>query len=144
MAVTYALMILTVLPLARYMSKITVVSTTYMAPIIISFTLVGAFVPRAYVFDMYLALAFGVIGYVARKTGYHVAAILIGVILGPLLENYFLRALRISQGDIMVLFSSNLGNIMWVLLIISLFVPMYLDRRRKRLSKQAPAITTDC
>jgi putative tricarboxylic transport membrane protein len=144
MAVTYALMILTVLPLARYMSKITVVSTTYMAPIIISFTLVGAFVPRAYVFDMYLALAFGVIGYVARKTGYHVAAILIGVILGPLLENYFLRALRISQGDIMVIFSSNLGNIMWVLLIISLFVPMYLDRRRKRLSKQAIPTTTDC
>ena len=108
------------------------VSTVYMAPIIISFTLVGSFVPRAYVFDMYLALAFGVIGYVARKTGYHVAAILIGVILGPLLENYFLRALRISQGDIMVIFSSTLGNIMWVMLIVSLFVPLILDQRNKQ------------
>ena len=132
MAVTYAIMILTILPLARYMSRITVVSTVYMAPIIISFTLVGSFVPRAYVFDMYLALAFGVIGYVARKTGYHVAAILIGVILGPLLENYFLRALRISQGDIMVIFSSTLGNIMWVMLIVSLFVPLILDQRNKQ------------
>ena len=131
MAATYAIMILTVLPLARYMSRITVVSTTYMAPIIISFTLVGAFVPRAYIFDMYLALVFGIIGYVARKTGYHVAAILIGVILGPLLENYFLRALRISQGDVMVIFSSTLGNVMWIMLIISLFVPMFLDWRRK-------------
>ena len=144
MAVTYAIMILTVLPLARYMSKITVVSTTYMAPIIISFTLVGAFVPRAYVFDMYLALAFGVIGYVARKTGYHVAAILIGVILGPLLENYFLRALRISEGDVLVIFSSGIGNILWILLIISLFVPMYLDKRRQRQREQALPTTTDC
>ena len=93
--------------------------------------------PRAYVFDMYLALAFGIIGYVARKTGYHVAAILIGVILGPLLENYFLRALRISQGDVMVIFSSTLGNVMWVMLIISLFVPMYLDWRRKSQTKKA-------
>ena len=41
------------------------------------FTLVGSFVPRAYVFDIYVAIAFGIIGYIARKTGYHVAAILI-------------------------------------------------------------------
>ena len=132
MAVTYGLMIFTILPLARYMSRITVVSTVYMAPIIISFTLVGAFVPRAYLFDMYLALVFGLIGYVARKTGYHVAAILIGVILGPLLEQYFLRALRIAEGDIMVVFSSTIGNVLWVLLVISLFVPAVVEWRRKR------------
>ncbi|MHA1108365.1 MAG: tripartite tricarboxylate transporter permease, partial [Alphaproteobacteria bacterium] len=132
MAVTYVILILFIMPLARYMSKVTVVPTTYMAPIIISFTLVGAFVPREYMFDMYLALAFGVIGYVARKTGYHVAAILIGVILGPLLENYFLRALKMSQGDIMVLFSSDLANVLWVALFLSIAVPYYMEYRRKR------------
>ena len=132
MAVTYAMMILLILPLARYMSKIAVVSTVYMAPIIISFTLVGSFVPRGYEFDMYLALVFGVIGYVARKTGYHVAAILIGVILGPLLEQYFQRALRIAEGDLMVIFSSTLGNVMWVFMLISLGVPFVLDWWRKR------------
>ena len=137
MAVTYALMIFTVMPLARYMSRITVISTTYMAPLIISFTLVGAFVPRAALFDMALALAFGVIGYVARKTGYHVAAILIGVILGPLLETYFLRALRISEGDIWVIFSSTLGNVLWVFLVISLIIPYVMDRRQKRRLAQA-------
>ena len=81
---------------------------------------------------MYLALAFGVLGYIARKTGYHVAAILIGVILGPLLEQYFLRALRIAQGDIMVLFSSLIGNVLWVLLIISVASPYVWDYVRKR------------
>ena len=65
-----------------------------MPPIIIAFTLVGSFVPRAYLFDMNLAPAFGVIGYVARKTGFHVAAILIAVILGPLMEMYLLRTLK--------------------------------------------------
>ena len=146
MAVTYGLMIFTILPLARYMSRITVVSTVYMAPIIISFTLVGSFVPRTYVFDMYLALIFGLIGYIARKTGYHTAAILIGVILGPLLEQYFLRALRIAEGDVMVIFSSTIGNVLWVLLLISLFVPMFMDRRRRRLATERAAIptVTDC
>jgi putative tricarboxylic transport membrane protein len=132
MAVTYLLMMLTILPLSRYMSRVTMIPTLYLAPMIISFTLVGGFVPREYMFDMYLALGFGVIGYIARRTGYHVAAILIGVILGPLLETYFLRSLKKSDGDIMVLFSSNIGNVLWVLLAASILLPMFFDWRKKR------------
>ena len=135
MAVTYFLMILTIMPLSRYMSRMTLVPTSYMAPVIIAFTLVGSFVSREYMFDMYLGLVFGIIGYIARRTGYHVAAILIGVILGPLLETYFLRALKKSEGDIMVLFSSNLGNVLWVLLIVSLLMPLALDYKRRRAAK---------
>ena len=123
MFVTYVLLGLMILPLTRYFSHVMVVPTVYMAPILIAFTLVGSFVPRAYVFDMGVAIVFGIIGYIARRTGYHVAAILIGVILGPLLENYFMRALRISQGDLGVLFSSNIGNTLCVLLLLSLLAP---------------------
>ncbi len=132
MAVSYVVMIFTILPLSRYMSHITTVPTNYLAPMIISFTLVGSFVPREYMFDMYLSVVFGVLGYVARRTGYHVAAILIGVILGPLLETYFLRALKESGGDVMVLFSSTLGNILWVGLVASLVLPVVFDIRRER------------
>ncbi len=137
MAVSYLLMFLTILPLSRYMSHVTTVPTIYLAPMIISFTLVGGFVPREYMFDLYLALAFGVLGYIARRTGYSVAAILIGVILGPLLETYFLRALKKSDGDITVLFSSDLGNALWVALALSLIVPLVLGRRRRRREAQA-------
>ena len=132
MLITYILLGFMILPLTRYFSRVMVVPTLYMAPILIAFTLVGSFVPRAYVFDMGVAIVFGVIGYIARRTGYHVAAILIGVILGPLLENYFLRALRIAQGDLGVLFSSSIGNTLWVLLLITLFAPV-LKRRFTRL-----------
>jgi putative tricarboxylic transport membrane protein len=130
MLVTYLFMAFTILPLSRYLSRVTLISTNYMAPLVIAFTLVGAFVPREYMFDMGLALVFGVIGYVARRTGYHVSAILIGVILGPLLEQYFLRAMRIAQGDPWFLFSSNLGNVLWVCLALSLLVPWLMNRRR--------------
>ena len=145
MLVTYVLLGLMILPLTRYFSHVMVVPTIYMAPILIAFTLVGSFVPRAYVFDMGVAIIFGVIGYIARRTGYHVAAILIGVILGPLLENYFLRALRISQGDLGVLFSSNIGNTMWVLLLLSLLAPS-LKRKLRQLKSQknsAPGSTDE-
>jgi len=139
MAVSYLIMFLTILPLSRYMSHVTTVPTIYLAPLIISFTLVGGFVPREYMFDMYLALAFGVIGYIARRTGYHVAAILIGVILGPLLERYFLLALKKSDGDLSVLFSSTLGNILWVALALSLAVPPWLNWRRRRKGTEVAA-----
>ena len=132
MAVAYFLMLFTILPLSRYMSRVTTIPTIYLAPMIISFTLVGGFVPREYMFDMYLALGFGVLGYIARRTNYHVAAILIGIILGPLLERYFLLALKKSDGDILTLFSSNLGNVLWVGLVLSLISPIFFNWRRKQ------------
>jgi putative tricarboxylic transport membrane protein len=63
-----------------------------------------------------------------------VTAILIGIILGPLFEQYLMRALRLSRGDPLVLFSSTIGNILWIALIISLVLPMLRDRRRRRLA----------
>jgi putative tricarboxylic transport membrane protein len=74
---------------------------------------------------MGMALVFGVIGYVAHKTNYHVTAILIGILLGPLFEQYLVRALRLSQGDLTVLFSSTLGNVLWGLLVLSLVLPLW-------------------
>jgi putative tricarboxylic transport membrane protein len=133
MAVAYVFMVFTILPLARYMARIVLIETTYLAPIIILVTIVAAFSERQYLFDMGLALAFGVIGYIAHKTNYHVTAMLIGIILGPLFEQYLVRALRLSEGDLLVLFSSPLGNALWALLAVSLLAPAgrgYLRRLR--------------
>ncbi|MFZ2651228.1 MAG: tripartite tricarboxylate transporter permease [Burkholderiaceae bacterium] len=123
MAVAYIFMIFTILPLAKYMARIVLVETTYLVPIIVLVTTVAAFAERQYLFDMGLALVFGVIGYIAHKTNYHVTAILIGVILGPLFEQYLVRSLRLSQGDPMILFSSTLGNMLWAGLALSLAAP---------------------
>jgi len=138
MFTTYLLMAFTILPLSRYMSRVTLVSTTFMSPLIIAFTLIGSFVPREYMFDMYLAFAFGILGYIARKTGYHVAAILIGVVLGPLLETYMQVALRKSDGDFLTLFSSPIGNVLWAALVVSLILPAFMKHRQRR--RQAEAV----
>lgn len=134
MFVAYVLMLFMLFPMARYLSRITVVANYYMAPAIVAFTLVGAFVPRSFLADIAIAIGFGVIGYIARKTGFHVAAILIGVILGPLIERSFLLSMRISGGDPMVFFSSTIGNVLWVCLVATLLAsPLtnMIARRRK-------------
>ena len=84
--------------------------------------------------DLTIAVVFGLIGYVARKTGYNVAAILIGVILGPLLERSFLLSMRISGGDWTVFFSSAIANILWALLAVTLLASpsISLLRRMRR------------
>jgi len=132
MLVSYFIMLFTTMPLTRYISKLILIPTAVLAPIIIAFTMVGAFAPRAYMFDLWLTLLFGVIGYICRRTGFNVVAMLIGVILGPLLEANVMRALRISGNDPYVFFSSAVGNVLWVLLAISLIVPPYVQWRKNR------------
>ncbi|MEF3047836.1 tripartite tricarboxylate transporter permease [Pseudotabrizicola sp. L79] len=132
MFVAYIFMLIVMFPMARYLSRITVVANYYMAPMIIAFTLVGAFVPRGFMADIVIAVAFGVLGYVARKTGYHVAAILIGVILGPLIEKSFLLVMRISGNDMTAFFQKPIAQILWVLLVATLVVPPVLKWRRNR------------
>jgi putative tricarboxylic transport membrane protein len=129
MAVAYIFMIFTILPLARYMSRVVLIETSYLAPIIILVTIVAAFGERQYLFDMALALVFGLIGYVAHKTNYHVTALLIGILLGPLFEQYLVRSLRLSEGNLLVLFSSPLGNVLWGLLALSLALPLFRSSR---------------
>jgi putative tricarboxylic transport membrane protein len=124
-------MLALILPLARYMSRIVWVPTRFLVPLILSLVTVAAFSEREYVFDMGLALAFGVIGYIARKTRYEITAMLIGVLMGPLLETYLLRALRIGQGDPMILFSSPLGNALWVMVVLSLLLPWLRSRKKE-------------
>ena len=141
MAVAYIFMIITILPLARFMARIVLIETKYLVPIILLVTIVAAFSERQYAFDMGLALLFGVIGYIAHKTNYHVTAMLVGVILGPLFEQYLVRALRISEGDLTVLFTSPVGNALWALLVFSLSVPLaraWWQRRANRPSLPQP------
>jgi putative tricarboxylic transport membrane protein len=132
MTVAYIMMIPLILPMARYASKVVTVPVHVIVPLILGLTVIGAFADREYMFDMALAVVFGVIGYIAVKTNYHVTSILIGVLLGPIFERYLLRSLRIGQGDIMVLFSSPIANALWVLLVISVVLPIWRERRLAR------------
>jgi putative tricarboxylic transport membrane protein len=137
MTMSYIVMLFTILPLARYMSKVVLIPTQILVPLILSLTIVGAFANREYVFDMGLALVFGILGYIARRTNYHVTSILIGIILGPLFEQYLLRSLRIGQGDLTILFSSVTANVLWVLVVLSVLVP-YLRMRMQQKNATAP------
>ena len=137
MLVCYLFMAAIILPLAYYMSRVVWVPTRFLVPLILSLVVIAAFSERSYVFDMGLALFFGVIGYIARKTRYEVTAMLIGVLMGPLLEQYFLRAMRVGQGDVSILFSSVLANVLWVMVVAALVLPYWRSRKQEGVLSQS-------
>lgn len=143
MTVCYLLMIIMILPLARFMARVVWIPTRFLVPLILSLITIAAFSEREYLFDMGLALAFGVIGYIARKTGYEVSAMLIGVVMGPLFEQYFLRSIRIGQGDVTILFSSTLGNVIWAMAVFALLLPWLRSLRKDGVLAQSAAAGQD-
>ncbi len=133
MLVAYVFLVFFGLPFTRLMSRICLIPTKILAPAIVTFTLIGAFSQRKYMFDIGLALIFGIIGYIMKKTHYPPHAILLGVLLGPLAEQFFLRAILLGKGDLSIFFSRPVANFLWILLAVTSIVPpMY----RKYMSKK--------
>lgn len=123
MVVAYMCLIFIGLPLSKVLAKFVIIPTNILAPTILSFVLVGAFVERGFYFDMKLAVFFGVLGYIMKKTGYPTHSVLLGVILGPLAEQFFLRGLMLGNGNPAIFFSKPIGNLLWILLLFSVVVP---------------------
>ncbi|WP_316858604.1 tripartite tricarboxylate transporter permease [uncultured Cohaesibacter sp.] len=91
--------------------------------------LVGSYVATYSVFQMTLALMFGILAYVMRNQGYSTVSLLLGFILGPDLETYFRRALSMSDGNPMV-FLTSLDSLFFLLLTL-VFVYFILFRKEK-------------
>jgi len=134
MIFTYVLMFFVGLPVVYRLSKITIFSTFILAPVIIALTMIGAFAERAYYVDMVIAFIFGIIGYFMKKTGYPPHAAILGIILGPMAEHYFLISMRLTNNSPTTFFRSNISLTLWSLLFLTLFGPM-IYRRVKLLLK---------
>ncbi|MDN5348098.1 MAG: putative tricarboxylic transport rane protein [Clostridia bacterium] len=114
----HVLLIFIGLPICYRMAKLTQVPTVILAPIMMALVLTAAFAERKYFFDIILALFFGLLGYVMRKTNYPLHSLILGIILGPMAEDYFVRSMRLGSGSLLVFFSTPLVQVLWVLLII--------------------------
>jgi TctA family transporter len=71
-------------------------------PAMLFFICIGVYAINSNVFDIYTVIAFGAIGYFMNEFQYPAAPLLLGFILGPMMEEHLKRALLISQGDFMV------------------------------------------
>ncbi len=90
------------------------------------FSLSGSFV------DLLLMVAFGALGYVLRKLDVPTVPVILGILLGSNMEDALRRAMVLSDGDAMFLFSSPIAIGLWIAAIIGFVAPMFLRGFLKR------------
>lgn len=114
----------------KWIAKVINMPKARLYPVIILMCVVGSYAANnGNMFDVWTMLAFGVIGYIFSKVGLSAPSFLIGFILGRDLEAYFIEAIQGSQGSLSCLFSRPIGNVIWVLIAISLGYSIWDARR---------------
>jgi putative tricarboxylic transport membrane protein len=114
------------LPLVGFFARLVRVSPKYLLPVILAMCTVGTYADNSQLFDLWVMLGSGVLGYVMRKYQYEPAPLIVGLVLGPVMERSLCQMMIISQGDIGGLWSSTLCKVMWVGVVISLFLPLLI------------------
>jgi putative tricarboxylic transport membrane protein len=101
-------------------------------PLIILFTIIGVYCSSNNVFDVYVMVAFGVIGYFMRKFGYEPAPLVLAFVLGPMLENNLRKSLILSQGDLLTFMQRPISAVCLLLAAVLLVGPLLPSLRKKR------------
>jgi putative tricarboxylic transport membrane protein len=108
------------LPLVGMWAKIVRIPFYILGPLIVFCALVGTYSLRFQVFDIWMMLLFGVIGYFMRKLGYPVAPMVLASVLAQMLETSMGQALLISQGSPLIFFSRPISAVFMVLAFLSI------------------------
>jgi TctA family transporter len=120
------------LPLIGMWVKMISVPYHFLYPVILVFCCIGVFSLGNRLFDVYLMAGFGVLGYIFAKLECEPAPLLLGFILGPMMEEYLRRALLLSRGDFSVLVTRPISATMLVLAAVALVVVLLPSIRAKR------------
>jgi putative tricarboxylic transport membrane protein len=120
------------LPLAGVWAKLLMIPAPYLYGGIVLFAMVGAYVLNGETFDIWVAIVIGLLGLLFRRFGYPVTPLILGVILGPIAEQEFRRALQGSVGDPSILVATPFTVIVYILLILAIAAPKLYKLWKKK------------
>ncbi|HWC01405.1 MAG TPA: tripartite tricarboxylate transporter permease [Methylomirabilota bacterium] len=124
------------LPLIRLWVQLLRVPTRILMPLILLFCFTGTYAVSGNVFDLWVMVVFGVIGLILQRYGFPIAPIVLGLILAPMLETHFRRALIISRGDYGIFWQRPIAAALLAAAILYLLLPLltWAWRRRRRVA----------
>ena len=126
------------LPLVRVWVQLLKIPRPYLFAGIVTFALMGAYALNTSIFDVQVAIAIGILGFLFRRFGMPITPLILGLILGPNLELQFRRALQISAGDYSTLWASPLSKVLYAVLFIAICTPI-MTRVMRKVRKDAVA-----
>ncbi len=124
------------LPLIGLWARISLIPYKYLAPIVIVVCIIGAYSPRNTMFDVWVALAFGILGCYMRIHQWPIAPLILGFILGPMLEKSLRQS--VSMGGFVIFTHRPIAAFFIVATVIMVTVLLrFLRRAPKELMEEA-------
>ncbi|WP_137920029.1 tripartite tricarboxylate transporter permease [Hydrogenophaga sp. 2FB] len=127
-----AMLIILNLPLIGMWIKLLAVPYRWLFPAIVLFCAIGVYSTNNNNFDIWMVALFGVIGYLFIKLGCEPAPLLLGFILGPMMEEYLRRALLISRGDWSVFVTRPISATLLAVAALLLLIVLLPSIKKKR------------
>ena len=124
--------------LARYFAKIVLVPNALLVPSIVLLSFIGAYAMQNRIEDVVVTIVFGVVGYLLHKAKWPTACLVLGMVLGELIESNFHRALRIGDDTISIFFERPISLVLLIITVLFLVLP-YLIPLVLRVVKRKPA-----
>jgi putative tricarboxylic transport membrane protein len=113
-----------------------------LVPGILAVSAVGVYAVHATMFDLVLMTVLGVIGYVLRKCEVPMAPLILGFVLGELMEQNLRRALSITDGEVSILWASPISIALWICAVVTIIVPVVYRRLAKRAEPARQALVS--
>jgi putative tricarboxylic transport membrane protein len=108
------------LPLVGLFARVATIAPHALMPVVLVLCAVGAFADNNNLFDVWVMVAAGLVGYAMRSLDYDPAPLVLGLVLGPVMERSLLQALTIARGDLGGLWGSPLAAGMLLAAIVTL------------------------
>ena len=108
---------------ARLFARVSLVPISILWPIVFALSVIGAYALSQSMIDVWIALIFGVIGFFARRHGFAVAPIAVGLILGEMVETNLQHSLKMYDGQWWMIFAQPLALFFLVLAFLGLCGP---------------------
>lgn len=120
------------MPLVKVFAKIIDTPSNYLLPMIIAISVFGVYAVQVSTFDLILLVCCGIAGYFLAKNDFPLAPLVLGLVLGPMIENNMRRALTTSNGDFMIFLNKPMSAVFLGIALLWLVIPVLLKLRGKR------------
>ncbi|WP_071796186.1 tripartite tricarboxylate transporter permease [Natronohydrobacter thiooxidans] len=118
--------------------RVTRVPLPVLVPLVVVAASIGAYSTRGEIFDLGVMVAFGVLGYLLQRKKYPLSAVVLGLVLGPMAEQYFIQSLVMSNWNYAVFFTRPITMVLWGLIVVSVIVSILLYRKVARGTVEQP------
>lgn len=119
------------IPMVRIFASMLRIPPWLLVPGIVVISFIGVYALHSATFDLGLVVAIGVLGYFLRKMGVPLPPLVLGVVLGNLMEQNLRRALSITNGELFILWESNITKGLWIASLLIVIVPWAVRRLKQ-------------